>query len=61
VSTGGVSTGGSATGGKGTDACVVEEFEPEASCAFETDDAGSTCLCAKCCDEGKDCYAEDPV
>ena len=58
--TGGVGTGGSATGGS-ISACDVEEFEPADSCAFETDDACSTCLSAKCCDEVKDCYAEDPV
>lgn len=58
--TGGASTGGAATGGT-VNACDVEEFEPAESCAFETDDACSSCLSAKCCDEVKDCYAEDPV
>jgi hypothetical protein len=54
------STGGASTGGM-INACDVEEFEPADSCAFMTDDACSSCLSAKCCDEVKDCYAEDPV
>jgi hypothetical protein len=60
VSTGGVGTGGASTGGT-INACDVEEFEPATSCAFQTDDACSSCLSAKCCDEVKDCFAEDPV
>jgi hypothetical protein len=58
--TGGASTGGASTGGM-VNACDVEEFEPADSCAFMNDDACSSCLSAKCCDEVKDCYAEDPV
>jgi hypothetical protein len=60
ATTGGATTGGAPTGGT-VSACDVEEFEPADSCAFETDDACSSCLSAKCCDEVKDCYAEDPV